>query len=318
MENIEAIGPKYKNIAIILVKLIIAAGLIWFLMGYIQPDKIYKALINSQKGPLISAFLLAFLILGIRFLKWYLILKEALGYDDRKGAVNSLLIGMSAGIFTPFQIGEIVGRSLAIKEKKMKSVTKAYLLERFFATVILLYWGAVSSVIFLKVYLDITPLLLILMLIILLLLIIPGWKFIIDSSFRSRFIPGWFSKFPAIERRVEKLKNLSVGRALIKKLLIISALIFFLYNLQFALLVTAFNVNTELPLIFLVANVVFFTKGFIPPVSMGELGIRESAAVFFYSLVGVNEAAAFSAAIFLFIFNLVFPSVAGMFLMVKK
>jgi hypothetical protein len=61
-----------------------------------------------------------------------------------------------------------------------------------------------------------------------------------------------------------------------------------------------------------------FVKGFIPAVSLGEVGVREWLSSFFITQFGELNAVGFNAAMFLFIINVLIPSVPGLFLMFKK
>ena len=61
-----------------------------------------------------------------------------------------------------------------------------------------------------------------------------------------------------------------------------------------------------------------FAKTIIPPVSFGELGIREGASVYFLKQVGVSAAAGFNAAIFLFIINVLLPALTGLIFLLKR
>ena len=61
-----------------------------------------------------------------------------------------------------------------------------------------------------------------------------------------------------------------------------------------------------------------FAKTIIPPISLGELGIREGASVYFLTQFGETASAAFNASIFLFIINLLIPAVVGLVLLLKR
>ena len=61
-----------------------------------------------------------------------------------------------------------------------------------------------------------------------------------------------------------------------------------------------------------------FVKTVIPPVSLGELGIREGASVYFLTTMGETSSVAFNASIFLFIINLLIPSLIGLVLLMKR
>lgn len=61
-----------------------------------------------------------------------------------------------------------------------------------------------------------------------------------------------------------------------------------------------------------------FAKTIIPPVSFAELGIREGASVFFLTYFGETQAVAFNASIFLFMINVLLPSLVGLIFFFRK
>lgn len=61
-----------------------------------------------------------------------------------------------------------------------------------------------------------------------------------------------------------------------------------------------------------------FAKTVIPPVSLGELGIREGASVYFLTILGESASVGFNASIFLFFINVLIPSLIGFILLMKK
>ena len=61
-----------------------------------------------------------------------------------------------------------------------------------------------------------------------------------------------------------------------------------------------------------------FAKTIIPPISLGELGIREGASVYFLTQFGETASVAFNASIFLFIINLLIPALVGLVLLLKR
>ena len=61
----------------------------------------------------------------------------------------------------------------------------------------------------------------------------------------------------------------------------------------------------------------FFAKSAVPPVTLGDLGVRESAAVFFLGAWGVPAAAALDASLALFAVNLALPALGGLPLLAR-
>ena len=77
-------------------------------------------------------------------------------------------------------------------------------------------------------------------------------------------------------------------------------------------MVEAFSNYTILPTLSGIAATMF--SKIIIPISFGDLGIREGAAIFFLGRVNVLKIHAFNASLLLFVINILIPSVVGIFL----
>jgi uncharacterized membrane protein YbhN (UPF0104 family) len=53
-----------------------------------------------------------------------------------------------------------------------------------------------------------------------------------------------------------------------------------------------------------------FAKSLLP-ISLADLGIREAASVFSFSLLGISNVAAFNAALMMFVVNILVPALVG-------
>ncbi|MBN2365264.1 MAG: flippase-like domain-containing protein, partial [Calditrichaeota bacterium] len=84
---------------------------------------------------------------------------------------------------------------------------------------------------------------------------------------------------------------------------------FLVIILQYQTVIQAYE-NVPFTDTFLAVSATLFTK-VILPVSVGDLGIREGASVFYYSLMNVPRPAAFNAAFLIFIINFLLPALAG-------
>lgn len=98
-------------------------------------------------------------------------------------------------------------------------------------------------------------------------------------------------------------------------LLGLSALRYAVFTTQFVLLVRAFDPGAGALALYLGVVLVFFAKSAIPSITLGDLGVRESAAVFFLGLYGVADAAAFNASLGLFAVNILVPALSGLALL---
>jgi uncharacterized membrane protein YbhN (UPF0104 family) len=116
--------------------------------------------------------------------------------------------------------------------------------------------------------------------------------------------------------RVKVLKNLD--RTYLLKMTLLSLLFYLCFLIQYVLLVAAFSHNQNFLDYFWAGNLMMFAKTIIPPISLGELGIREGASVYFLTQLGEASAVAFNASIFLFIINLLIPALIGLVLLFRK
>lgn len=92
-------------------------------------------------------------------------------------------------------------------------------------------------------------------------------------------------------------------------LLLLSLLLFLIYATQFYLLISAFEavelrtMGICFPLVMLVNSL---------PITMGGLGLREGAAVLFFTRFGVQGSSALGAALLLFTINILIPGLCGL------
>jgi len=62
---------------------------------------------------------------------------------------------------------------------------------------------------------------------------------------------------------------------------------------------------------------VLFVKAIILPISFGDLGVRESSAVFFFTTMGLNTTIAFNASILMSFANVIVPTAIGTLLVLN-
>jgi len=88
--------------------------------------------------------------------------------------------------------------------------------------------------------------------------------------------------------------------------------------IQYALLVSAFSNHFDFGSYLWAANLIMFAKTIIPPISFGELGIREGASVYFLTQMGETASVGFNSSILLFIINLLIPALIGVGMFLRK
>ncbi|MGB3544664.1 MAG: hypothetical protein WBA11_17220, partial [Rubrivirga sp.] len=94
-------------------------------------------------------------------------------------------------------------------------------------------------------------------------------------------------------------------------LLALSSLRYVVFSGQFVMLAHAVAPEAAWSGLWLSVALIFFAKSAVPQVTLGDLGVREGAAVFFMGAYGVPAAAALDASLALFALNLLLPALVG-------
>jgi uncharacterized membrane protein (DUF441 family) len=98
----------------------------------------------------------------------------------------------------------------------------------------------------------------------------------------------------------------------------LAIIFFFTYVFQFALLLAAFNGISKVFSYLSAGVLVFFTNTVIPPITLGELGIREGAAVYYSQYFNYIAQTGFNASIMLFTINIIVPAILGFIIYLEK
>ena len=302
---------KNRSLFLLIGKLIIAAGLLTFVIYSVNIKRTVSVFTNADKIFLSSAFILSFVNIYLQYLKWKMVCGRFLGEIDRGRIIHSLFYGFTAGAFTPARIGEYAGRALPFTEIPLLKVTSAVFVDKLFSLLIIFFIGSVSFLFFMKLPLQYSTLIIILFVLLIYLLtkgavITPLLK---KTMYRKEWSRNLFSGLVILKNSSGKFRL---------KLTLISLFFYTCFILQFALLVCAFSHHYDYLNYMWSGNLVMYAKSIIPSISFGELGIREGASIYFLKQVGVSAAAGFNASIFLFLINILMPALAGLIFLLKR
>mgnify|MGYP001183659225 CR=1 FL=1 len=310
---------KNKTALLIAAKVFIAAGFLLYLISSIDFNEIINAAAQADVSLVVVASLLLIPNLYFQFYKWKITANVALAESSKSKIWLSLFYGLSAGVFTPARVGEYFGRAIVFKNKSLISVTLATLLDKIFLLLIVAFFGAISSILFIhfhykaEFYLTLSLFMVVFSVFYFFLLMIFNDKFwnslLFEKLKNSKKLEWLFNKI-AVFRKLD--------REYAVKMLIISLLFYLCFLIQYALLVAAFSNNSNYWYYIWAGNLMMFAKTVIPPVSLGELGIREGASVYFLTILGESASVGFNASIFLFFINVLIPSLIGFILLMKK
>ena len=308
-----------KTTLIIIAKILIAGGLLFFLIQSVDYDKIVYALRNANLYVIGAVILLGIVNIYLQYTKWNLTSREILGVNDKSKSFRSLFYGFSAGIITPLRIGEYFGRGIEFKDKSLLQVTLATLVDKFFPLLLVAFIGSISSLLFIYFYYQVSLYIVFALFIINFTLFYILILLLLSNKFWNTILFTKLKSSPKLKTFFDKLKVFqSLDKKYFYKMLFISFLFFSCFLIQYALLVSAFANHYDYLNYLWAANLIMFTKTIIPPVSMGELGIREGASVYFLTQMGESASVAFNASIFLFIINLLIPALIGVGMFFRK
>lgn len=310
---------KYKSFIILSGKILIASGLLYYIISSVNFNEIISAIYDADVSLIIPVLLLSFLNLYLQYYKWKLTSSLILNNSDDRKVLYSLFQGFSAAVFTPARIGEYFGRAIVFKDHSLLKVTLATLLDKFFPLLIVAIFGSVSSVLFLNYFYEVS----IYVTVSLFIVLFSLFYFVILVIFNEKFWDNFlFNKLRDSKRLSKYFEKFSVLRNLDKnysaKMILLSILFYGCYIFQYAILVAAFSHNSSFLNYLWAGNLTMFSKTVIPPVSFSELGIREGASVFFIQQFGESASVGFNASIFLFLINVLLPSLVGLILIFRK
>jgi len=315
---VKEIFIKNKQAGYFLIKIIIAAGLLLFIVNRINPKEILSAVSTADYNLIILSFVLSFLNLYLQFLKWETVCRAYLNINNKRKIFISLFHGFAAGIFTPARIGEYFSRGLVFKEISVFQVAAATFIDKFFPLLVVAFFGGISFIFYVNYYFGFSFFISILLFVSAIIITYFLLSKILNGNI-LRIVPDKIKqnkKFEKIILNFEQLKRFNFK--FIFRMTLISASFYFCYLIQFAILISAFSHSFHFIQYLWNGSLVMFTKSIIPQISVGELGIREGVSIYFFTKMGETAATAFNASFFLFLINLVLPSLIGLVLLYKK
>jgi len=302
-----------KSISIVIIKLLISIGLVIYLVNRISFEKLSYAFQHLSYGFFILSIILAFLNIYIQYVRWRYILKTQNKNTSNTESLKSLFTGFTSGIITPVRVGEYFGRKIPLKEFSVLEVAALTLIDKLFLLLNVVFWGGLASILFLSFYYQVSYFIVISLFIVFCFFFYLLFFLIYSKNFYVH-LRAWLNR---LMHKINWLKQISQQLMVfdyytIGNLTLLALLNYFILIIQFALLVLSFAPEGEILTFTLCSVLILFAKTLIPSVTFGEVGIRESASIYFLGIYGINEAAAFNAALMLFILNLLIPSMIGL------
>ncbi len=315
--SLHSLFSNRKRIVFFL-KIIIGFGLVYYLFIQFQNQQFEISFYKINYLFLTLAIILWLPNIFLQFLKWKITCKKLLDEDKNSIILSSLFAGFSAAIITPFRIGEYAGRNIPFKDKAVFDVTFATLVDNLCHLAVIFFVGATFSVLFIKQYFN-PSVTFIFFLTVSLIILLVCFFYIIHKSQDMNELLQKVKRKNFITRFLEKKAVIDkLHKEVLLKNVALSFLLFVCYNLQFAFLVAAFSDSSAIWNYLVAGTLVMFTKTIIPPVSFGELGIREGASIYFITNLGLSGIIGLYASLSLFFINVLLPAVIGLFFMLRR
>jgi len=292
-------------------KIVVAGAIMFYLFQKFQSFN-YAKIFTFQKMQVMGiVFTLMCVNIFIQFNKWKAVVRGMLGELPNKKLLASFFVGVATGSFTPGRLGEYFGRSFFIKEYPASEVISASVVEKLANMFVLIFAGLFSTLWFLSVtstfpfeviYAILFPLMCLLFLAMYLI-------------FQKKAAASFYRKIEKIRFMKKLFFHLQVLKKTNSRIVFVqltySLLLYTIIALQYGILTASFA-NKPLEYTFLLAGILtLFVKSFIPSISFGDLGIRESASIFFISAIGLPAEVGFLSAFTIFLFNILLPSIVG-------
>lgn len=250
----------------------------------------------------------------IQYYKWKFVLKLVKPEVSSKEALYSLLVGFTFGFITPGRVGEF-GRAFFIKDCSWIQLMGLAFIDKFFSLSIVIFTGAIGLLTLigaqLHFYAFLPMVFFTLSALLLLRYLLVHPELFKNILYRINIILPFRDK---IKLLISSFENFKREQAM--KLLGLSLCFYLIFLAQYFLATFAFE-HVTLTGVFQAVSSTLLIKSMLP-ISLGDLGIRESAAIFFFGKIGAKQTTAFNASILIFTINILIPSIMGLVLILKN
>ena len=323
---------KLKKTYNILLRILILAATYGFLYKKIfhgkdlqQQYNLFTGLIEKPgiKNLLFIVVLLMLINWGLESQKWrYMINKiERISFFR---SLQAVFAGVSISFFTPNRTGEYFGRAFILDKASHVDGILITILGSMSQMLITILTGTLSMLVFIPRFLSSNAffsgyiyygcVVLIILLDLLLLFLVVNVRFL--SVLRDKLLRSKLKKFR---------KHLAVFSDFRPRdmayVIGMSFLRYIIFTIQFLVLLKIFSVPVPLFDSVIITSLIFFVLYIVPTITLTELGIRNSAAIYFFGIYFSHSAGMsdpiligiLSAATLLWIINLAIPAVIGTF-----
>ena len=305
--------PLKKYLSII-IKIVIVFFSFYFIYHQLVENKSFEELdisvlidtVKKNKVYLFGVILMMFLNWLVEALKWRYMISKIENISIMT-AYRAIFTGITVSTFTPNRIGEYGGRVFCLEQgDRIKAVFITVLCSMSQLLVTILYGSISLFILFDEILIDKTFLSVSLLILLNL--------FLLFSYFNISHIVNFLGKFKLINSFKKYLEVLVMYN--FKDLFIAfiySNTRYFIFSLQFIILLHVFGINISFMDAILSVMLIFFFITITPTITIAEIGVRGSVAIFVLGLFSSNDIAILSSTTLLWLINLIIPAIIGSF-----
>ena len=294
------ISHKAKQFLILAIKLLIVVGAFYFIYNQLATnDKLdwNKFIVlfkkNQSVGGIIFILFLSFANRFLEILKWRNLVSSFKKITISE-STKQVLASLTAGIFTPNGVGEYAGKALYFEKDKAKKIIFLNLLCNGIQLILTIVLGTIG-------------------------LLVLGYRFwvlvILISVIVFFLLSFFFKKIKLKGYSLEKLisKINEIPKSIHQKNTLLGITRYLVFSHQYYFLFIAFDVH--LPYFILMATIVtvYFLASALPSFQFLDFAVKGSVAVYFFSLLGVNEWIVVFVTTLMWFLNVVIPVIMGSF-----
>ncbi len=299
-----------------LFKICVASIILFVLIHRVQFEQIYLAFVNPTRPFFVfMAIILLVPNLFIQWYRWFFLLKLVEPQITVYESLNSYFGGFTIGMITPGRIGE-VSRCLFLKDiDKLKAAGMVFIDKLY--SIAMIFTGGVWGIALLLGHLADYVSFVVWPLFIVSLLITSVILIFVTHPYHLRSFLYHLSLMLPYRNKTKRFIQCfdPFGRSESRRLLMFSFLMYLIYIVQFCFMALAFQRLSFLAL-FSSTTSTLLAKTLLP-FSLADLGIREGAAIYFFSQFQVEKVVAFDSSILLFAINILIPTCIGFFFLLK-
>jgi hypothetical protein len=231
-------------------------------------------------------------------------------------ATQSVLVGITCSIFTPYRLGEYFGRPIFLPKEKRTSGVLANIIGSISQNIVTYSLGIVGTILYISSIPENQMGSSSQTAIVFALILLNGLFLLF--YFQPSILINFIRRFPISEKRLDKfefIKHYSKRELLL--ILFIGFARYLIFFTQYYLLLLAFDIKINIIEAFTAISLSYVFLFSIPGIPIADIGIRGSLALFFLGIYSKNEIGIISASSSLWVINLAIPAIIGSIILMQ-